>query len=231
MSKKNLLLLHGALGSAAQLAPLKEELSSHFDNIQSLTFSGHGGQSLNSIDFSIDTFTKDVIAFLDERGIDQTDIFGYSMGGYVALNLALLHPTMVGRIFTLGTKLEWSAEIAQKEVKMLNAEKIEEKVPAFAKMLEQRHAPVGWKEVLQKTTSMMINLGNGAALSFDRFKDIRQPVVIGIGDEDNMVTMEESETVANLLPGGELRVFKGFKHPLEQVDVKILAEEIKQFVS
>lgn len=230
MSIQNLLLLHGALGSEAQLLPLKELLTPHFDNIHSLSFSGHGGQPLDGVDFSIEQFTEDVLMFLNKHNIGQTDIFGYSMGGYVALNLALHHPAKVGHIFTLGTKLEWSPEIAQKEVKMLDAEKIEEKVPAFAKMLEQRHAPVSWKEVLQKTTSMMIHLGDGAALPFDRFKDIHQPVVIGIGDEDNMVTMEESEFVAKLLPGGELKVFNGFKHPLEQVDVTILAGEIKRFI-
>ena len=55
------------------------------------------------------------------------------MGGYVALQLANKHPKYVQKIITLGTKFAWDKETAAKEVKMLNPEKIEEKIPAFAK--------------------------------------------------------------------------------------------------
>lgn len=225
---QTLLILHGALGSKEQLQPVAQALGTGF-NVKSMSFSGHGGQPLNG-PFDINKFTHEVMAFMDSENLSQIDIFGYSMGGYVALNLALKHPEKVGKIFTLGTKLEWSPAIAQKEIKMLDAGKIEEKVPAFAKILADRHAPVNWKEVLWQTSQMMIDLGDGAALALDEFKKVTHPVVIGIGDEDNMVTLEESEKVAGLLPQGSLHIFKGFKHPIEQVDVDKLTGEIKAFM-
>jgi esterase/lipase len=58
---KHLLLLHGALGSAKQLDPLKEILSENY-KVSSLNFSGHGGQALPSA-FTIDLFVDEVIFF------------------------------------------------------------------------------------------------------------------------------------------------------------------------
>ena len=76
---------------------------------------------------------------MNENYIQTIDIFGYSMGGYVALWLARFYPDRVGKIFTLGTKLKWNDEEAEKEIKMLNPEKVELKVPAFAQQLAERH--------------------------------------------------------------------------------------------
>ena len=58
-----------------------------------------------------------------KAGIGRSDITvspGHSMGGYVALKLALKRPELVDRIITLGTKFNWTPEVAAKEVKMLN---------------------------------------------------------------------------------------------------------------
>ena len=46
---------------------------------------------------------------------------------------------MIQKVFTLATKFEWTPDIAQKEIKMLDAAKIAEKIPAFAQLLEKRH--------------------------------------------------------------------------------------------
>ncbi len=81
------------------------------------------------------------------------------MGGYVGLNLAKEYPELVGRIVTLGTKFAWTKEVAEKEIKMLNPEKIAEKIPAFADRLKSIHTNNNWKEVVRKTARMMYGLG------------------------------------------------------------------------
>ena len=47
--------------------------------------------------------------------ITRADIFGYSMGGYVALHAARRHPERIGSIMTLGTKFAWDTPTAEKE--------------------------------------------------------------------------------------------------------------------
>ncbi len=222
--KENLLLLHGALGNKQQFKSLKDELSKTY-KVYDLNFEGHG-DNVSTKEFSMDLFTNNVIDFLNVQSIDTINIFGYSMGGYVALNMALKHPNKVSKIYTLGTKFNWDMASAEKEVSMLNPNIIQEKVPFFAEKLKTAHAPQDWKEVMNKTARMMINMAKGAKLLDSDFKQIPHPIVIGIGTLDKMVSLEESEHVSNLLPQAKLVQLKGGKHPIDKVDVGLLVEFI-----
>ncbi|WP_046757702.1 alpha/beta fold hydrolase [Kordia jejudonensis] len=228
MKQQNLLLLHGALGSKLQLQPLQEMLSKDF-NVYTLNFEGHGGRTSDEA-FAMERFAANVIEKLEMLGISQTHIFGYSMGGYVALTLAKKQPELVGKIVTLGTKFNWSLESAQQEVKMLNPEKIEEKVPAFAKRLAELHQPNDWKEVMRKTAEMMLTLANGKKLTNDDLHQIPHNVLIGIGALDKMVTIEESENVTSQLPNGTLKIIADVKHPIETVNADVLTQLIRDFI-
>lgn len=225
---QKLLLLHGALGSAEQLSPLKQALEPYFE-VHTLNFEGHGGRATEAANFSIDCFTENVLEYLNKNKIAKIDILGYSMGGYVALNLALKHPSKVFRIFTLATKFAWSAESASKEVKMLDPVVIEKKVPAFAETLKERHAPLDWKVHLSKTAAMMLALGNGAKLSTEDFQKIQHRVLLTVGSKDRMVSEEETRAVANTLPNGTFKLLEGVKHPIEQVDVKTFSQKVVSF--
>ena len=223
--KPILLLLHGALGSKDQFDCLKNNLC-HSYEVVDYNFSGHGGKPFNSNLFSIDRFSDEILIFLKKKKISKVSIFGYSMGGYVALNLALKFPEKIERVFTLGTKFQWNPELAAKEVQMLNPKIIEAKVPKFATILQKRHAPNDWKNVLSRTAQLMTELGEGKAIPLTDFSRIKQLVIIGLGEDDNMVSKEESTLVSNLLQNGKLVLFKNFKHPIEQTDVKVLADRI-----
>lgn len=219
-----LLLLHGALGSKKQFTELSEVLSCTYD-VHTFNFEGHG-DNISEADFSIDLFSENLKQYLIENNLDKVDIFGYSMGGYVAMNSALLFPEKIGTIVTLGTKVDWSIESAEKEVKMLNPEKIEEKVPQFALSLQKEHHPSDWKIVMKKTAAMMLALANGKKLQEDDFKKIENKVIVGIGNLDNMVSFEESSWLANSLPNATLVRLENFHHPLNKIDVVLLADFI-----
>jgi pimeloyl-ACP methyl ester carboxylesterase len=221
-----LLLLHGALGSESQFDFLSG-LKDHFI-VHTMNFSGHGGKDLPET-FSIEGFANDVLDYISKNNLPSLNIFGYSMGGYVALYLAKHHPEKVNAIFTLATKFNWTPEIALHETKMLNAEKIEEKIPAFAKQLEKLHYPADWKSVLQKTAGMMIGLGNRNPLQEENYRTIKQKVLIGIGDKDAMVTLEETIAVYRNLPNADLIVFPHMPHPFEKADHRRLTAEMISF--
>ncbi len=224
MNLTPLFLLHGALGNKQQLAPLKAELAAHF-HLLDLNFSGHGGRPLPEA-YSMSVFVEDVLAEMDAAKIERAHFFGYSMGGYVALQLAQRHPEKVAQIVTLGTKFDWTPETAAREVKMLNPTKIEEKVPAFAAALQKAHQPQDWRTVLHKTADMMTALGNGTGLAMTDLATIQQPVVIGIGEQDRMVGRKESTLAADHLPNGQLLVLPETPHPIEKVNPAQLAAEL-----
>ncbi len=224
---KELLLLHGALGTSTTLEPLAEQLSDEFE-VHLPDFSGHGGAPFAE-GFGIEAFTAEVLNFLNENSLETVDIFGYSMGGYVALNLARLHPGRVGKIATLATKFDWTLESAERESKMLNPEKIGAKIPAFAELLRVRHAPNDWKVLLKKTVDMMLELGAQPILTPEVLEGIQHPALVCLGDADQMVGREESERAAHALPKGKFQLLEATPHPMEKVDMEVLQAALRLF--
>jgi esterase/lipase len=224
---KTIILLHGAIGSKDQLEPLSNELKQIGFNIFTLNFSGHEQTPFTS-NFDIEQFALELEQFVFENKLNQPTVFGYSMGGYVALYLAYRNPSILGNIITLGTKFEWSPEIAQKEVKMLDSKTIIEKVPKFAEALQKRHGQ-DWELLLQKTAEMMLSLGNKNALSLNDFTSIENKVLIGLADKDTMVSLEETTAVYKQLKNGAMYMLPNTKHPIETVDAGLLSQIVLRF--
>ena len=88
--KPNLLLLHGALGTKHQFDVLIPYLQKEF-TIHTLNFSGHGNVPQTS-KFTIELFTEEIYSFLEKNKLTECHLFGFSMGGYVALNFAAKYP-------------------------------------------------------------------------------------------------------------------------------------------
>jgi pimeloyl-ACP methyl ester carboxylesterase len=226
---KNLILLHGAMGSKDQFEKLEQLLEKEYD-LHSINFSGHGLSEFHFPEFSIQAFAEQVIAFMDSRGIEKANFFGYSMGGYVALYIARYYADRVSSIMTLATKFDWNPSIAEKEIKMLNPLLLEEKFPEFTAALIERHGEKKWKLLLEKTAQLMIALGDEAVLRDEDFPGIEMPVRIGLGDKDKMVSLEESWGVYKLLKNGSFYMMPDTKHPMESVNPQRLAFEIRSFV-
>jgi len=225
---KNIVLLHGAIGASDQLEKLESELKNDF-NVFRLDFIGHGIRSNEDSKFSIDIFAKDLDTFLNTNELKNPIIFGYSMGGYVAIYHSLFFQNKAERIITLGTKFSWSPEIAAKESKMLNADIITEKVPQFAQQLMNRHGDEKWKIVLEKTAEMMSEMGIKNPISLEELKDLRIPLRFGLGDKDQMVTLEETVLFFKSSVNSSFYVLPNTSHPIEKVRTEDLCFQIKQF--
>lgn len=226
--KTDLLLLHGALGSAAQLHELATRLSGHF-KVHCLGFSGHGRVPFQER-FEIDQFADEVQSYIAGFPDRRFHVFGYSMGGYIALYLERRAPGTFQSIVTLATKFDWNPESSQKEAAMLNPEKILEKIPAFARELMERHGETGWRTLLEKTATMMLSMGNQPPLGPSDLAEIKIPVVLCRGKLDKMVSEEETMAVAKALPNGTFISYPDWPHPLEKCDPDKLSADITGFL-
>lgn len=228
MAKSPLILLHGALGAQSQFTPWLPLLEPHFE-LHLLEFEGHGGQPFADRPFAIAHFAENLEAYIAQHGLERPNIFGYSMGGYVALWLSLRRPELIGKLFTFATKLDWNPAGAAKEVKMLDIATILDKVPKFATMLEARHHGNDWKEHLARTAAMMLAMGNEPPLTAEDFSKLTIPVRMGIGDRDTMVTLEETIAAYRAIPGAELFVMPNAPHPIEKLDAGRMAGVIREY--
>ena len=224
-----LILLHGATGAAEQLQPLAAKLADAGE-VQLFDFPGHGHKTMPEAPFSISFFAEALLAYIREHSWEQVNLFGYSMGGYVALYLARHHPETVNRIITLATKFHWDEATAAKEVRMLDPDTILTKVPAFAAALEQRHRACDWKDVLQRTREMMLAMGQNNPLQPADYADICKETLVLLGDRDKMVGPEETLAVHKALPEAQLGILPDTPHPVEQADTELLAGIIQRFL-
>jgi pimeloyl-ACP methyl ester carboxylesterase len=225
----SLLLIHGALGAATQVAPLADALANGYD-VHCVELGGHGSSPAAG-EFRIESFAEDVRKLMAARSIERAAIFGYSMGGYVALYLAARSPELVTSVATLGTKLAWTPAVAERETSRLDATTIRAKVPKFADLLERRHAGAGgWERVLANTAALMRSLGDAPVVDAGLLASIRQPVRLMVGDRDNVVSVEETLSAARGLASGEASVLPKTPHPFEQVRVELVASMLGDFV-
>jgi hypothetical protein len=112
---------------------------------------------------------------------------------------------------------------------MLDAKTISEKVPKFAAALQSRHGN-DWQLVLKKTSDMMIGLGNDNLLNEKTFSKIKNPVFIGLADNDTMVTVSESDNSCSQIEKAKRYTLQDTKHPIETVKVNELVRIIGTFI-
>lgn len=223
MTKPNLLLLHGALGAKSQFNELLPFIEGSF-NVYSIDFEGHGKRFFNDRSFRIENFCENIEQFLNEKKIKKTHIFGYSMGGYVAIYFAYLHPGMVESILTLGTKFHWTPAVVEKEQKWLKPDSIKEKHPRMVEALEKRHKAESWEDLANKTAELFNHLGRDNLIKKIPLDELNVRIRIGIGDMDNMVTNKESMEIYRKLPNGELQVFPNMAHQIEMINFNQLSK-------
>jgi pimeloyl-ACP methyl ester carboxylesterase len=228
MAASHLILLHGALGDATQLAPLASRLAGQRP-VTCLELEGHGATPLRGRPLRIESFADTVIEMMDRAGIEVADLFGYSMGGYVALYLASVAPGRVARVATLATKLAWTPDIAARECRLLDAGAIRAKVPKFAAALEARHTAAGWEPLLTHTRDLLHELGERPRVTAEMLAELAQPVRVAVGDRDTTVTIDECIDAVRRLPHGELEVHPRTPHPFEKAPVDRIARSLVEF--
>ena len=223
------MILHGAAGSKKRFEKIGEFLENTYD-VYRMNFSGHGGEAIPSDPFSIELFARDVIKFLNSNELRQVHIFGFSMGGFVGIFVASHFPDRILSVFTLGTKFNWNKETVKQQIKLLDPPTIREKLPEYAEELKLLHEPNDWEKVIEKTAEMLTEMGKKNPLNEDDLTGLEIPVLIGMGDRDNLVIIEESVYSFRLLKKGQLMVLPNTPHPVHNVNVDALCREIIRFI-
>jgi esterase/lipase len=224
---QNIILLHGALGSLKDFELLKKILERHDINVHSISFSGHGDSQFEN-GFGIEQFSKELSAYIAKEKLERPSVFGFSMGGYVALYLAGKFPGILDRIITLGTKFDWNDEVIAKQKKFLDPALIE-KNPTLLKHLNTTHgAKMG--RLLECTSQMLHDIADQDLLNPGFLSTIQNNVLIGIADRDQMVTINETIGVFKSLPNANMYMLPKSKHPIESANFELLKNIIVDFI-
>lgn len=206
----NLILIHGALGTAEELKPLVPYLENHY-TIHLYELPGHGNRANAHAKFTLNELEKDFRTFIQE--LDTCVVFGFSLGGYLALQAIAHGEERIKGIVTLGTKVKWSPEEAEKEVLNLDIAFLQEKATPFYTYLSELHGD-HLVELCQHTASFMRELGNKPALTPETVTGIAVPVRMGRGGKDRMVDAASTCALVEAMPHAEYIEIPSFPHPL-----------------
>jgi 2-succinyl-6-hydroxy-2,4-cyclohexadiene-1-carboxylate synthase len=101
MSQTTTVVLHGFTGSAAAMAPLTSRLP---EPVLALDLPGHGPGPVSNdpADYTMAAAVAGVVSATDH--LERFALVGYSMGGRVALHIALTHPDRVASLALIGAR-------------------------------------------------------------------------------------------------------------------------------
>ncbi len=229
-NKKAIIFLHGALGVSKDLSPVMDYLKEKGHETYSFDFSGHGQDSKWPDEFRIDMFARELDTFIQNNKIKDPVVFGYSMGGYVALyHKANFEDSPISHVLTYGTKFNWTEKSVGRELPMLDPDHLRDRFPHFAETLKQKHGE-RWKQLLRSTAHMMQNLEKLDGLTREDLHDVGIPVTLILGDQDRMVSSEETNLTASWLHYSQIKTLTHSKHELERSNLRELANIILEAI-
>ncbi|VAW39196.1 Beta-ketoadipate enol-lactone hydrolase [hydrothermal vent metagenome] len=226
--KPHLLLLPGLLGAiSSQWRPFLKPLSESY-RLLFVDLRGHGRSKNNVPTLNIQQMGKDLIALLDHLNIERLHIAGYSLGGYLGLMLALSQPRRVTTLLMHATKFYWTSEAAQEMQQQLNPDVMAEKVPTYADQLVKDHGGRQWRILVRQAAELAASLVDGG-LKERQVTNIQCPVLVSVGDRDELVPLPEAFRLSRALPQGELLVLPNTHHPLQTVHLIPLLPMMQAF--
>src|SRR6516225_9334209 len=166
-SGRPLILLHGGLLTIdLNFGPLLQPLAASRQVI-AVELQGHGHTADTGRPMTIEALAGDVVALLDQLGIAEADLFGFSLGGLVAYAVTLGAPTRVGKLI------------------VASADAHRPPTPAdFQAMRDAYQAvapdPAHFDELAAKTSAMVHEFPGWA----DELRSLQVPTLLIFGDRD-----------------------------------------------
>jgi pimeloyl-ACP methyl ester carboxylesterase len=172
----------------------------------------HGRTADIDRDITMPALAGDVAGLLGHLGVDQADVFGFSLGGGVALQLALDHPDLVGRLIV--ASVGYSPDGTHPEISDPARWATSTRMPAagdFEQMRDgyQRVAPdPGHFEASRARIGQAAGRMSWTAAELGR---ISAPTLLVFGDHD-FIRLEHAVEMSGLIPGAQLAVLPGATH-------------------
>jgi pimeloyl-ACP methyl ester carboxylesterase len=193
-----LLLLHGAYMTTEMMGPILPGLAESRQVIAP-ELQGHGRTADIDRPLTYEQLADDAAALLSHLGVESADIFGYSLGGGVALQLAIRHPDVVRKLIVA------SASFASDGMHAALLEMLPTTTPEMfaGSPIEEAYVriapdPGDFPALVEKLTQLDIT---PFSWSPDDIRGIVAPALIIVGDSD-AIRLEHAIELFGLLGGG-----------------------------
>lgn len=228
-----LILLHGGYGSSEMMGGMIEAFAKKYKVIAVDSRSQGRTTDSDEKELTYAQMALDVNGFMDQLQVKKAKFVGWSDGGDIALELALIHPEKIDKAVIMGANF-----LGEKAGIFLGVDttwKMNPNDPLFAKTKKElakyfstydRMAPDKSRIVSAKKKATD-NAYNNPKISLAQLNSIQVPFLVMAGDHD-MFTIEHTITLYKNLPQASLYIVPDATHisPFEEPEL-IHAEIIR----
>jgi pimeloyl-ACP methyl ester carboxylesterase len=197
---------------------------------------GMGETTAGTKPFSIEQFANDTAGLLDALQIEKADVFGASLGSFVAQELALNYPQKVDRLilhatYCGGNEAVYASGQALEMIMILSSAEVLQNMTAEeqAMVLAQIMFPPEWLEEHPEILNTVIQIAPSRSAtpeiiqqqglasgtwkgSCDRLSDITHPTLLIVGEQDVVLPAANSVMMAQRIPNSQLVILEGTGH-------------------
>ncbi len=181
---------------------------------------------------TIEQMADDAVSFIKAKGFRQVDLFGFSMGGMIAQEIALKEPQLVRRMILAGTGpaggegISTVAGVANYDLIRASLTRQDPKQylfftrtpagieagQAFLKRLQERSENRDAEIAVGAYIAQLQALSAWGQKKPADLSQVKQPVLVANGDDDRMVPTSNSYDLAKRLPNAKLVIYPDAGH-------------------
>ena len=212
-------LIHGLGDRDESWAPMLKRLKRAGFHVYAPDLLGYGRSPKPAGgDYSIAGQSKFVYAFIQSLGLQKTDIGGWSMGGWIALDLAHMHPEITDRVVVFDSagltfKPSYSVSIFQPQT----PEQVQElwsRLEPEAKPLPEYIRRAAVRNLAE--TSEVVGKNMASMRSIPTLENVLpvlpEPLLIVWGSTDHLIPLDVGQKMHALDPRSELDIVEGCGH-------------------
>jgi pimeloyl-ACP methyl ester carboxylesterase len=223
-----------------RVGPLLEDL-----RVVALDFRGHG-LSEHRDSYRYGDYEGDLLALLDELGLDRVPVAGHSLGGYVALSMAT-RSDRIGAVLAIDVKSDWTDEDAElAERSRAAVQRVEADPAPLVDRLARSLGPVTLAaDELEHLAARSIEpADDGWRFRWDRrvlatepvqpfafLSDVRCVVCVMAGAESAVMPPDAAKRFAAAVPEAELELVDGVGHHVELASPELVAAQIRELMT
>jgi len=203
---------------------------------QVITFDNRGvAASSGRTPNTINQMALDAIEFIDALDLGEVDLLGFSIGSFVAQEIALIRPGIVRRVVLASSAPRgasgmhgWAPDVigavgkpqtspeeylgvffAESETSRTDGQQVMGRL--FGARTEGRDQDTGWQTRLAQYDAVC-TWGQPNHALLERVSAIDKPVFVANGDSDPMILPHYSYLLAGLIPGAQLKIYPDSAH-------------------
>jgi pimeloyl-ACP methyl ester carboxylesterase len=219
-----------------------------------IPFDNAGVSSTNGVTPStVKQMARDAVAFVEALKLEQIDVLGFSLGGFIAQEMALLKPDLVRKVVLAGTGPQggpqmhgWRKDIADAARKPdMGAPELlyimfkhtptsQAKGPEYLGRFMERQVDRDAPSTLATRDAQydaVVDWGIPDHSKLQRLTAIQQPTFVANGDDDLMLPPRLSYLMAGLIPNAQIKIYPDASHGFLWQHNKEFGSDVNAFLS